>query len=600
VTRAGWWQAPAAALLAVQAALFLWMAPRGFEFTDEAFYLLNYLHWRELTATATYFGFYFEGLFRLLGQSVAVMRVAGLVLLLCSSAWFACTLDRWLAPPAEPRHPAQSSRAFVAVIGAAAGMSFYSQLTTLRAPAYNLLALCGALVSTGCLLRLLAGPVRWRAQAGLLAGHGLALVACGLAKPTSGALLALVQLLLGLLAGRVWLRSALLPLTLSAGAAAVSTLALLTLLQPAWPGAVSAALVLMADIESRSVLLLARQASWELQRAVASHGAWALGTVLLAVAAARPAWRKATVPVLVPGLAAAVCWLIVDEARAALWWPAAIASVGMLLVLARSARTGEARPAGDARRAVSLLLLCGLPPALSFGTNMPLLLHSRINAVFALLALVAAILLLRQRGLLGARAAGIAMTIMALPGLVLHVRAGWQADGAYRQFSALGAQRVEVRAGAAGAALRVDPATAETLRRVTAMVQDAGFVAGQSLLDLTGDGPGLVYAVGGRPLGVAWLPGGYPGSDKAAARLLGSVPEERLRSAWLLTSDTNPRAIRHWQPALAARLGPSSHEPAGRVQVRWPYRWSADAPDMTDVQLWKPRTPMTAAPGATP
>lgn len=602
--REGWWQAPAAALLVVQAVLFLWMAPRGFEFTDEAFYLLNYLHWRELSATATYFGFYFEGLFRLLGHSLAGMRVAGLALLLASSAWFACALEAWLAAQGGPSAPARPSRRFIAAIGAAAGMSFYSHLSTLRAPAYNMLALCGALLSTGCLLRLLAGPVHWRSQAGLLAGHGLALVACAMAKPTAGALLALVHLLLGLLAGRQWLRTALWPLISWVGIAVALTLAVLSGLHPSWPHAVSAALVLMADIESRSVLLLARQASWELQRAVASHAAWALGALLLAGAAARPAWRTLTVPVLVPGLVAAVCWLIVDEARAPLWWPAAMVTLAMLLVLAvaagRAARPGEAPPARDGRLAASLLLLCGLPPALSFGTNMPLLLHGRLSAVFALLALVAAVLLLQRRGLLGPRAAALAITLTALPGLVFQLRAGWQPEGAYRQFGALAAQQVAVRTGAGGTAVRVDPSTAETLARVTSMVQDAGFVVGQPLLDLTGDGPGLVYAVGGRPLGVAWLPGGYPGSDKALARLLGSLPEERLRTAWLLTSETNPRAIRQWQPALAARLGASSHEPAGRVQVRWPYRWSANAPDMTDVQLWKPRTPMTAAPGAAP
>lgn len=600
MTRAGWGQAPAAALLVVQAGLFLWMAPRGFEFTDEAFYLLNYLHWRELSATATYFGFYFEALFRLLGQSVWGMRVAGLVLLLASSAWFASALEGLLATPGGPRDPAAPSRAFLAVIGAAAGMSFYSHLSTLRAPAYNLLALCGALVSTGCLLRLQAGPVRWRAQAGLLAGHGLALVACGLAKPTSGALLALVHLLLGIVAGRAWLRAALLPLILGAGAAVAATLGLLTLLQPSWPGAVSAALVLMADIESRSVLLLARQASWELQRAVASHGAWAFAALLLAVAAVRPAWRTWALPVLVTVLLAGVCWLIVGESRAPLWWPAAIAALAMMLALAHWGVPPDARLAGDGRLAAALLLLCALSPALSFGTNMPLLVHARTNAAFALLGLVAAVVMLQRRGLLGPRVAGLAMAITALPGLAFQLLAAWQPDGVYRQFSALGAQQVELRAGPTGAALRVDPATAETLARVTAMVQDAGFVAGQPLLDLTGDGPGLVYAVGGRPLGVAWLPGGYPGSDKAAARLLGSLPEAQLRSAWLLTSDTNPRAIRQWKQALAARLGESSHQQVGSVRVRWPYRWSAGAPDMPDVQLWKPRPLMSSASGAAP
>jgi hypothetical protein len=603
VTRgAGWWQAPAWALLAAQAVLFLWMAPRGFEFTDEAYYLLNYLHWRELSATVTYFGFYFEGLFRLLGQSIVGMRVAGLVMLLASSAWFACALDAWLAKRGVPQAgaAARPSRAFIAAAGAAAGMSFFSHLSTLRAPAYNMLALCAALVSTGCLLRLMGGPVRWRAQAGLLAAYGLAVFACGLAKPTSGALLMAVHVALGVLAGGAWLRQAVVPLTIAAIAAATLTLVALSLLHPSWLGAVSAALVLMADLESRSVLLLARQASWELQRAAGSHGAWALAGLLLAGAAVRPAWRPRTVPVLVPLLLGSVCWLIVDEPRAELWWPAAAVVLGVLLVLARWGLAPAVRPAGDARLAAALMLLCTLPPALSFGTNMPVLLHSRQNAVFALLVLVAAVLLLQRRGLLGPRVAGLAIALTAVPGLAFQLLAATRADSAYRQFAALGAQQVPVRIGPAGAALRVDEATAETLDRVTSMARDAGFVPGQPVLDLTGDGPGLVYAVGGRPLGVAWLPGGYPGSDRAAVRLLGSLPEARLRASWLLTSDTNPRAIPRWQAALAGRLGASSHEQAGSVRVRWPYRWSADAPGTLDVQLWKPRTLMSSASGVAP
>ena len=45
------------------------MAPRGFDFTDESYYLLNYLYWRDLTATVSFFGAYFELPFRMLGKA---------------------------------------------------------------------------------------------------------------------------------------------------------------------------------------------------------------------------------------------------------------------------------------------------------------------------------------------------------------------------------------------------------------------------------------------------------------------------------------------------------------------------------------------------
>ena len=35
-------------LLLVQVGLYVWMAPRGFDFTDESYYFLNYLYWRDL------------------------------------------------------------------------------------------------------------------------------------------------------------------------------------------------------------------------------------------------------------------------------------------------------------------------------------------------------------------------------------------------------------------------------------------------------------------------------------------------------------------------------------------------------------------------
>ena len=79
--------APAVLLLG-QAGLFIWMSPRGFELTDESFYLLNDLYWRDLTATVSFFGAYFELPFRLLGQSISI-RIVALLGLAVASAFFA-------------------------------------------------------------------------------------------------------------------------------------------------------------------------------------------------------------------------------------------------------------------------------------------------------------------------------------------------------------------------------------------------------------------------------------------------------------------------------------------------------------------------------
>ncbi len=143
-----------AALLIAAAALYIWMAPRGFEFTDESYYFLNYLYWRDVTATVTFFGAYFELPFRLLGQSIFGIRVFTLVALVIASGFFTRESLRFSrqsdAAEAGPLLP------FV-LVGIAASFFYFGYFVSVRAPSYNLLALCTMLIGTALLLRLTMG-----------------------------------------------------------------------------------------------------------------------------------------------------------------------------------------------------------------------------------------------------------------------------------------------------------------------------------------------------------------------------------------------------------------------------------------------------------
>lgn len=79
---------PPALMLLMQVALYVWMAPHGFDFTDESYYFLSYLYWHELLGTTSFFGAYFELPFRLLGERVSAIRIFSLLILLASSAFF--------------------------------------------------------------------------------------------------------------------------------------------------------------------------------------------------------------------------------------------------------------------------------------------------------------------------------------------------------------------------------------------------------------------------------------------------------------------------------------------------------------------------------
>jgi hypothetical protein len=233
-------------------------------------------------------------------------------------------------------------------------------------------------------------------------------------------------------------------------------------------------------------------------------------------------------------------------------------------------------------------LLLVLPLALSFGTTLPVLEHSQHNAVFAITALLLVLLRLQQGGLLPLAAMSLCLAALCVPSLVVQAAAATQADATYRLQHALGQQGQRVELGAARATVYVDAPTARSVQTLLAAAQGAGWRAGDTVVDFTGDGPGLVFVLGGRPLGLAWLLGGYPGSTAVAAQLLHTAAPDRLREAWILSSTNNPRRIEGWQALLDARLAGRSHALAATVQLEPAYRWSSAAPALLDVQIWRP------------
>ena len=69
-----------------------------------------------------------------------------------------------------------------------------------------------------------------------------------------------------------------------------------------------------------------------------------------------------------------------------------------------------------------------------------------------------------------------------------------------------------------------------------------GFEPGTGILDLSGNLPGLVYALSGRAIGWPWILGYLPGSTESTIEILRTVEPADLYSAWVLTS-SNPTMI---------------------------------------------------------
>jgi hypothetical protein len=91
--------------------------------------------------------------------------------------------------------------------------------------------------------------------------------------------------------------------------------------------------------------------------------------------------------------------------------------------------------------------------------------------------------------------------------------------------------------------LRFDPTTARYFEALTHAAATGGFEPGTALIDLTGGSPGALFAIGARGPVSPWMPGSYFGSQAFARSSLAQIPEAVRTSAWVLTTPDGPRRL---------------------------------------------------------
>ena len=579
---------PAAALLVIQIGLYIWMAPRGFDFTDEAYYFLNYLYWREIVGLVSLFGAYFEWPFRLLGQSVAAIRVFSLLALLGCAAFF-----MWEALRQFSRGGAASDHAewpFV-LTGSAASMFYFGYLSTTRAPSYNLLSLCSMMLATALLLRLLRSGMAGLAGRALAFCYGVVVGACILGKASSGLLLLAFHSLFFVLLNRNWSGRILAGLLIAALLGVCLNLAILQWTHPHWMTVLLEGVAIFNYSSENGLVEMANVLRWDIQRQ-AFLLPWAAGLLLAFGAVVRLCMRtqRRVLAAIVVYICGVWTYVLTLDDQARFWLPATVVVALLLWSVEAAGRQPLKLTRRDAADWTLLGLLFVLPLGFSFGTNMPVVEHSQLAAVFGVAAVVLMLHRLAANRFLPAPAVAICLAVLCVPTVVIQARAARDVHYTFRQTSALGEQHLPVRLGIAGDTLLVDSDTLVTLESVMRAAKLAGFMPGQLILDFTGDGPGFVYALGGRPLGLAWLLGGYPLSQSWAERMLVRLSESDLRSAWILSSADNPRAIAGWEQMLTLRIGVGSHVRVAEIAVRPSYYWGAKAEnrDHVSLEIWRP------------
>jgi hypothetical protein len=247
------------------------------------------------------------------------------------------------------------------------------------------------------------------------------------------------------------------------------------------------------------------------------------------------------------------------------------------------------RPIGAVASTRSLIVggaLLIVPFAYSFGTSNALLQHMGMAAIFPVVVSTVLIRSLWIERAISTWAFAVALALLtALPAEIL-VRQWVDGRYTYRLGAPLAEQTVPLPTNPGGIDLRVTPGLARSLDGYLLLLRSAGFLAGQPMIDFTGQSPGLVAIANGTPVGAIWLIGGIFDGDRMARLSLGWVDAAEVRRAWLLTSPDGETTISSWRSIVEERLGNVGHEEAGRFTIPDPS--SDDKSKTIEVTLWRP------------
>lgn len=113
----------------------------------------------------------------------------------------------------------------------------------------------------------------------------------------------------------------------------------------------------------------------------------------------------------------------------------------------------------------------------------------------------------------------------------------------YRQPQSLRDNDYTLEVGRPGSELVLSNGFGHYIEEAVDKAKQAGFKIGTPVIDLTGQSPGILYAIGAKNIGQAWMIGGYPGSEELAVSSLKNVSCQEISIAWLLAEPEGPRKI---------------------------------------------------------
>ncbi|MEX1031733.1 MAG: hypothetical protein WDZ30_00090 [Cellvibrionaceae bacterium] len=531
----------------------------GIDFTDESFYLVWISNPFIYDFSTTQFGFVYHPLYRLLGGDIAALRQANMLITFGLAWGLAYTFLTSLAPESREKR--------IVLHTAAAGLATSAFIlfdTWLLTPSYNSLAL-QALLITGIGLLLAERVITRKSVCGWIiigVGGWLAFMA----KPSTALALAVGVFSCLLFSRKFSIRL----LLLAASSAIVLLLASALLIDGSITGFVQR---LQKGMELGQLLGGGHTLTHILRIDDFQLGKDAKLAILFVLAAsflaAWGAWTEKTKGLLVSlpvcfMFFALIALLTIGETHkvAGLGYFQGLLIFGVvfagLLTGRISSRIETFKSITASQWAVAGLFLV-MPHIYAFGTGNNYWLAGSSAAIFWLLAGLT---------LLGPMVRERASWSFALP-LVLAAQAVTATllqtafEQPYRQPQPLRLNDTAQEIGTQKSTLILSASYATYIDRALTTARDAGFEPATPMIDLSGQSPGILYALGAESIGQAWTIGGYPGSLNLAKAALSRTPCEQIAMAWVLFEPDGPRSI---PTELMSRLGaafPERYEQVG-------------------------------------
>jgi len=577
---------------------------RGFDITDESFYILWSRNPGDVLASITQFGHYTGILYSLAGGNLAVFRLLGMLLLLVAAGCFSHALERfWRHLPGAP---VPSSTRWISLSVILAGALAYYRYWLLT-PSYNWLTLISILlVATGLLhAAVTAGDstscsytISRLFRYGVLVGLGGGL--SFMAKPTTAAILAIVFfyfIVVTSLRGR-W--------KVFAASSVISSIAFIVIhalvfekgLGPFYAelrGGVELGKLLDGG---HTITLISVQAVQDLLeipgRMVHNVG---LSFLFLVGSCALIRYRQyrnkeiAKIFTILLTIISIVAWFQLWKAGywvggqgvgtrigfGGLAFSFAILLSGLsTLVLWKKRERYKSCNVIQFRELLKLYtLLLLLAMAYAFGSGDGLIRQMSGGFVFLSAASLYTAYWIDQY--IGGRYLLYVVSFLLVLSVCLIMTSAY--GNPYRLPAKVKNQMVPITFVGDNGTIYVDEDTAEYVRDLKRNALAAGWKPGISFIDLTGASPGAAVIIGGKVVGTPWLLGGYKGSDAFAHVALAEVSTSTLRTAWVLTAHKGRRKLSY---TVLSDLGlefPNTYEAVGKVRTGYRHE---------EQVLWRP------------